>query len=112
MRPSHYFLIIATIAWLAVAIVWGVDRFVMDLSFAPIELIYVGAFAIAALIGGVVFAQADTLAAQFEFGGFQFPTPKTLMERMRFSARRRRERREETTKRRSSRKQGTNLRLW
>lgn len=112
MRLSHYLLIIATIAWMAVAIVWGVDRFILDLSFAPIEITFLCAFAVSALIGGLVFSEAGSLAAQLEFGQLQFLTPKALMERLRFAARRRQERREEAAEMRSARKRGAHLRRW
>jgi hypothetical protein len=114
MRLGHYMLIVATIAWMAVALVWGVNRFVIDLSFAPIELIYLGAFAISALIGGLVFAEAASLAEQAEFGGILYRSPKRVLEDWRFKFRQKREKIEEdrakTTTRRRTRKGGLNLR--
>jgi len=114
MRLSHYLLMVATIGWMAVALVWGVNRFVVDISFAPIELVYLGAFAVSALIGGLVFNEASALAEQAEYGDLRFPNPMNLVHSLRHSARQRQEDREEKravkTKRRTARKQGLNLR--
>lgn len=112
MRLSHYLLIVATIGWIAIAMVWSVDRFIIDISFAPIELIYLAAFSASCLIGGLVFAQAGSLAAQAEFGGIRFPNPKVLIETLRHTARQRQARRAEAAKQRAARKQSANLRRW
>ncbi len=114
MRLSHYLLIVATIAWLAVALVWGVDRFVIDISFIPIELAYLAAFAVSALIGGLIFAEAASLAELAEYGGLKFRSPKRVIEDWRLSVSQKKEQREEsrtnTTRRRKARKAGLNLR--
>lgn len=116
MRLSHYLLIIATIGWMAVALVWGVNRFVVDISFAPLEFIYLGALLVSALIGGLVFQQVGALAAQAEFGDLRVPRPWTMIENMRQSRREKREKRTHAAEvrkaRKTARELNINLRRW
>lgn len=112
MRLSHYLLITATIGWMAVALVWGVNRFGGDITFAPIELVYMGAFAISALIGGLIFDRAGAIAMQAEFGGLNLMHPKDMITKYRRSRREHREWRERLAEERKSRKQRNGLRRW
>lgn len=113
MRLSHYLLIIATIAWMAVAMVWGVNTFVIDVSaFGPIEVVFLAAFAVSALIAAVIFDEAAQLAAQAEFGGFSLPSPRSLMQNMRYRRHQRRLRRERRALQREMNRKRSDLRRW
>ena len=113
MRLSHYLLIIATIAWMAIAMVWGVNTFVIDVTtVAPIELVFLAAFAISALIAAFIFDEASQWAAQAEFGGFSLPNPRSLVQSIRYRRNQRRVRRERLALQRELNRQRSDLRRW
>ncbi len=112
MRFSHHLLITATIGWMAVALVWGVDTFVFDISGVPIELAYMTAFMVSAVVGGLVFHEAEAIAAHAEFGSFSFLSPSSFAKKLRDAQNRRRLNRAQRTEYLKARKSCKNQRRW
>lgn len=109
MRLSQYLLIIATIGWMAVALVWAIHSYVVDISFAPIGLVYLAAFAVSALAGGIIFDEVGKWAAHAEFGGVSLPRPATMLQNLRGSMR---ARRANAASKREGVKKRSRLRRW
>ncbi len=109
MRLSHYLLIIATIGWMALALVWGMHTFVMDITFAPLELVYLAAFAVSAVIGGIIFDEVGKWATRAEFSGVSLPSPSVMLQNMRYS---RQKRQSKARSKKETKKTQSELRRW